>query len=124
MQVAAFFLTTRSLFFKQFKMVGKILCDTTVSAKSTVCLEIYAKQLQTCFFNWLSQWLIRFDKYVKAPAFTTKEASSAECLDISPKAWAAILFKVISDSDKHSTNKGIAPESFTAVANFRLCLKN
>jgi len=54
MHVAAFFFTIKSLFFKQFKIVGNIPCDTTISAKSTVCFEIYAKQLQTCLFNGLS----------------------------------------------------------------------
>jgi len=43
MHVAAFFLTYTSISLRQFKILGKISASTTISARSTVCLEICAR---------------------------------------------------------------------------------
>ena len=53
-QIAAYFLTKLSLSFNLYKILGKISLSTTIQAKSIVCLEILAKQEQTCLFNWAS----------------------------------------------------------------------
>lgn len=50
-QVAANFLTNESLSFNLYKILGKISLSTTLSAKSMVCLAIFAKQEQTYLFN-------------------------------------------------------------------------
>jgi hypothetical protein len=54
MQIAAYFLTKLSLSFSLYKILGKISLSTTISAKSIVCLEMLAKQEQTCLFSWAS----------------------------------------------------------------------
>ncbi len=54
MQMAAYFLTKWSLSLSLYKILGKISLSTTISAKSRVCLEMFAKHEQTCLFNWLS----------------------------------------------------------------------
>lgn len=48
-------------------------------------------------------------------------ANSEECLQISDKAEAEILFKAVSGSWIHKTNKGTAPTSTTAWANSVVC---
>jgi hypothetical protein len=50
-QVAANFLTSMSASLSLYKILGKISASTTTSASSTACLEILAKQEQTCLFN-------------------------------------------------------------------------
>ena len=47
MHVAAFFRTYSSTSFRQSRMRGKISASTTTSAKSTLCLAICDRQLQT-----------------------------------------------------------------------------
>lgn len=54
------------------------------------------------------------DKNGAAPASTTFWANSAVCLQISLRAPAETLFKVVSGSWIQSTNKGTAPASTTA----------
>ena len=51
-----------------------------------------------------------------APASTTTCANSGECLQISLRALAEILFKEISGSYTHNTRSGTAPASETAFA--------
>ncbi len=51
---------------------------------------------------------------VLLPASTTCYANSALCLQISPKAPAATLFKETSGSYMQRTNNGTAPTSTTA----------
>lgn len=53
-QIAAYFLTKLSLSFNLYKIFGKMSLSTTISAKSIVCLEILAKQEQTCLFSCAS----------------------------------------------------------------------
>jgi hypothetical protein len=81
-QVAANFLTSWSVSFNLYKIFGKISLSTTVSAKSIVCLAIFAKHEHTCLLSWLSWWLINWAKNGTAPASTTNCANSAECLQI------------------------------------------
>lgn len=71
MQIAANFLTKGSGSFNLNKIFGKISASTTCSAKSIVCLAIFAKQLQTYLFNFASLWGIKEDKKGTAPASTT-----------------------------------------------------
>jgi len=49
--IAAYFLTKLSLSFNLYKILGNISLSTTISAKSIVCLEIFARHEQTCLFN-------------------------------------------------------------------------
>lgn len=50
-QIAAYFLTKLSLSFNLYRILGKISLSTTISAKSIVCLAIFAKQEQTCLLS-------------------------------------------------------------------------
>ena len=74
-KVAAFFLTMGSASLRHNKTVGNISPSTTVSAKSTVCLEICPKAEQTCLFNLLSWLLSNGAKTDTEPASTTVCAS-------------------------------------------------
>lgn len=62
-------------------------------------------------------WLIREAKKGTAPASTTTYANSGECLQISLKALAEILFNEISGSCTQRTSSGTDPASDTAFAN-------
>ena len=61
--------------------------------------------------------MIREAKKGTAPASTTTYANSGECLQISLKALAEILFNEISGSYTHRTRSGTDPASDTAFAN-------
>jgi len=71
MQVAANFLTKWSESFNLYKILGNISFSTTVSAKSMVCLEIFAKQEHTYLFNCASWCYIKAERKGTAPASTT-----------------------------------------------------
>ena len=60
--------------------------------------------------------MIREAKKGTAPASTTTYANSGECLQISLKALAEILFKDISGSYTQRTRRGTDPASDTAFA--------
>jgi len=57
-----------------------------------------------------------------APASTTFYAKIGECLQISLRALAEILFREISYSYTHSTSSGTAPAKSTALARSNVCL--
>ena len=72
--------------------------------------------------SWASVALIREARKGTAPASTTTYASSGECLQISLKALAEILFNEISGSWTQSTSRGTDPASETAFARSKVCL--
>lgn len=59
---------------------------------------MFAKQEHTYLFSCASECYIRADKNGTAPASTTYCAKSLECLQISDRAEAAILFNATSGS--------------------------
>lgn len=58
-----------------------------------------------------------------APASTTTYANSGECLQISERADAEILLRVISGSCTQRTRSGTDPASDTALARSKVCLE-
>ena len=81
-----------------YNILGNISFSTTVSARSIVCLAIFAKQEHTYLLSCASACTIKELKNGTAPASTTYYAKSLECLQISESAEAAILFKATSGS--------------------------
>ena len=51
MQIAAYFRTRVSLSLSLYRILGKISLSTTISARSALCLEILARQEQTCLLS-------------------------------------------------------------------------